>query len=291
MFKKEDFDYELIDCGNFSRVERFGKIIIDRPCPQASWESKIDDFEYDVFFDREKKWEGAENFAESWEINVLDEIKAELKFSANGQVGIFPEQYENWKWIQKNILKIYPLTKGAGGISKNPVKKLKILNTFAYTGMATLAASTENTEVVHVDGAKSAINWAKRNAEISGKSENNIRWICDDVMKFLAREIRRGNKYDGIILDPPAFGRGKKGDWKISRDLPKLMELVTDLLSERPLFVILTCHAPEYSAEDFAKILENIPQFKGKNAEKLYLEIPAKNGNSLPSSFGARICI
>lgn len=278
--KKDNFDYELIDCGNFSRVERFGKIIIDRPCPQASWESKIDDFEYDVFFDRDGKnsqWQGAENFAESWEINVLDEIKAELRFSVNGQVGIFPEQYENWKWIAEKV-------------SKKNAKKLKILNTFAYTGMSTLFSSTENTEVVHLDGAKSAISWAKKNAEISGKSENNIRWICDDVMKFMAREIRRGNKYDGIILDPPAFGRGKKGDWKISRDLTKIMDLVAQLLTEKPLFVILTAHAPEFSTEDFAKILENLPQFKVKTAEKIYLEIPAKKGNSLPSSFGARIC-
>lgn len=277
--KKTDFDYELIDCGDFSRVERFGKIIIDRPCPQAEWSSKIDDFEYDVFFDRDgkdSKWIGAEKFAEFWEIDVLNEIKAELRFSSNGQVGIFPEQYENWKWLSDKV-------------SENPAK-LKILNTFAYTGMATLAASTENTEVVHVDGAKSAINWAKRNAEISGKSENRIRWICDDVLKFLAREVRRGNKYDGIILDPPAFGRGKKGDWKISRDLPKLINLVSQLLTEKPLFVILTCHAPDhFSQKDFAELLENLPQFAGKIAEKLTLEIPAKNGNSLPSSFGARI--
>jgi 23S rRNA (cytosine1962-C5)-methyltransferase len=292
MTKETEFDYELIDCGDSSRVERFGKIIVDRPCPQATWASKVTDFEYDVFFERnekETKWDGAENFAEFWEIQVGKNVRAELRFSKNGQVGIFPEQLDNWNWIQEKVLLNSPLRKGTGEISENPAKK--ILNTFAYTGMATLFASTENTEVVHVDGAKSAINWAKRNAEISGKSENKIRWIHDDVLSFIAREVRRGNKYDGIILDPPAFGRGKKGDWKISRDLPKLMEMVAQILTEKPLFVILTCHAPEhFSSKDFAEILENLPQFSGQKAELLTLEIPAKNGNSLPSSFGARIC-
>ena len=281
MTKKNFFDYELIDCGDSSRVERFGKIIVDRPCPQATWASKVTDFEYDVFFDRDgqdTKWDGAEKFAESWEIQVGENVKAELRFSKNGQVGIFPEQINNWNWIEKKV-------------AENPAK-LKILNTFAYTGMATLFASTENTEVVHVDGAKSAINWAKRNAEVSGKTENKIRWIHDDVIGFIAREIRRGNKYDGIILDPPAFGRGKKGDWKISRDLPKLMEMVAEILTEKPLFVILTCHAPvHFSSEDFAEILENLPQFSDKKAELLNLEIPSKGGNSLPSSFGSRICM
>ena len=288
MAQKNFFDYELIDCGDFSRVERFGKIIIDRPCPQATWASKVTDFEYDVFFDRngkEAKWDGAENFAGFWEIQVGEKVRAELRFSKNGQVGIFPEQLDNWHWIQEKVSNKLPLLAGEG---RGEV--VKILNTFSYTGMATLFASTENTEVVHVDGAKSAISWAKKNAEISGKSANKIRWIHDDVLKFMAREVRRGNKYDGIILDPPAFGRGKKGDWKISRDLPELMRLVAELLSEKPLFVILTCHAPEhFSSENFAKILENLPQFAGKTAERLNLEIPSKNGNSLPSSFGARI--
>jgi 23S rRNA (cytosine1962-C5)-methyltransferase len=281
MLKYSDFDYELIDCGDNSRVERFGKIIIDRPCPQATWAPKINDFEYDVFFQRKNNktnWNGAEKFAESWEINIGKKIKAELSFSENGQVGIFPEQFDNWRWIEEKI-------------TENPAKKLKILNTFAYTGIATLFASTENTEVCHVDGAKSAINSAKKNAELSGLSDAKIRWICDDVLTFMEREIRRGNKYDGIILDPPAFGRGGKKTWKISRDLPKLMELVEKLLTDNPLFVILTCHASEhFSAEDFAEILEKLPQFKDKAAEKLFLNIPSEKGNSLPSSFGARIC-
>ena len=279
---QEIFDYELIDCGDYSRVERFGTTIIDRPCPQASWNSKVEDFEYDVFFQNEqgkKTWQGKENLAESWEIQVGKSVRAELRFSSNGQVGIFPEQLDNWNWIQKKV-------------NENTEKPLKILNTFAYTGMATLFASESHTEVCHLDGAKSSINWAKKNSELSGKSENSIRWIEDDVMKFMAREIRRGNTYDGIILDPPAFGRGKKSDWQISRDLPELMKLVPQLLSDNPLFVILTCHAPDhFSVKDLAHILEDIPQFAGKTAEELYLTIPCSNGNSLTSSFGARICL
>lgn len=280
--KNSIFDYELIDCGDYSRVERFGKTIIDRACPQASWNSKVDDFEYDVFFQNEggkKTWEGKKDLPESWEIQVGEGVRAELRFSSNGQVGIFPEQLDNWNWIQKKV-------------NANKENPLKILNTFSYTGMASLFASEPHTEVCHLDGAKSAINWAKKNAQISGKSENNIRWIEDDVMKFMAREIRRGNTYDGIILDPPSFGRGKKSDWKISRDLPELMKLATQLLSEKPLFVILTCHAPDhFSTKDLANILEGIPQFKDKTAEELHLTIPCEKGNPLTSSFGARICL
>lgn len=278
--KYSDFDYELIDCGEERRVERFGKTVVNRPCAQAYFARRIKNLDLDAFFMRKNdgnKWKMNENVPKNWQINIGEKIKAKLSFSENGQVGIFPEQFNNWKWIKEKV-------------EKNPAK-LKILNTFAYTGISTLFSSTENTEVCHVDGAKSAINSAKKNAELSGLSENKIRWICDDVLTFMEREIRRGNKYNAIIMDPPAFGRGGGKTWKISRDLPKLMELVEELLSENPLFVILTCHAPEYfSAEDFAEILEAIPQFKDKKAEELYLDIPSEKGNSLPSSFGARIC-
>jgi 23S rRNA (cytosine1962-C5)-methyltransferase len=280
MLKTSNFEYELIDCGNGSRIEKFGDVLIDRPCPQAMWALKLRETEAPVFFERfnnQARWKGSEKLNDTWTLKVGDTVQAELRFSQNGQVGIFPEQFTNWQWIEEKI-------------KKNKVRGLKILNGFAYTGMSTLFASTKNTEVCHVDGAKSSIGWAKRNAELSGLSENKIRWICDDVLQFMAREVRRRQKYDGIILDPPAFGRGAKKDWKIERDLPELMKLVGKLLTDKPSFVILTCHAPKYfSPEDLAVLLEKIPQFVGKKAEKLFLEIPSTRGNALPSSFGARI--
>ena len=274
-----DFDYELIDSGYNRRIERFGEFVLDRPCPQALWSKNILDTKTDGVYlrnERKKGWEFTQELPETWNIKVGPNT-AKLKFSNNSQVGIFPEQWDNWQWIDRKV-------------SENKDRELNILNTFSYTGMSSLFASQDHTTVCHVDGAKSAVNWAKQNAELSGKSENKIRWICDDVRKFMTRELKRGNKYDGIILDPPAFGRGDKQDWKIERDLPELMELVGNLLTDKPLFVILTCHAPEhFSAKDLGQILEGLPRFEGKNAELLDLEIPSLGGNTLPSSFGARI--
>lgn len=279
MFKKSDFQYELFDCGDGRKIEKFGDFVVNRPCPQATWNRKIETLKPSAFFDREKKqWQKETGLSEKWVINI-GKIRAELRFAKNGQVGIFPEQLDNWQWMAQKI-------------SNNANRPLKILNTFAYTGMSTLFSCGEHTEVCHVDGASSAILQAKKNAELSGLGEAKIRWICDDVMAFMRREIRRGNHYDAIILDPPAFGRGGKNEWKINKDLPKLMGLVEQLLTKKPLFVVLTCHAPRYfSAEDLVRILEGLPQFFGKKAEKLVLEIPSEKGHPLISGFGARICL
>ena len=276
------FDYELIDCGDKTRTERFGDKIITRPCPMALWPSKISDGldkQPDARFmsnETEKGWQKVGDMEDIWNISV-GSITAELSLSSNGQVGIFPEQNENWQWIE-------------GQVRERSNKPLKILNLFGYTGMATLHAIAPHTEVCHVDGAKSAINWAKRNAELSGLGDASVRWICDDVMKFLEREIRRGQKYDAIILDPPAFGRGGGKIWKIEKDLPCLMQAVKELLVDDPAFVVLTCHAPRhFSAHDMAQLLERLPQFKGESAEPIQLEIPSTQGNPLVASFGARI--
>jgi len=282
MKNNKSFNYELIDCGDETRIERFGDRIISRPCPMAFWSSMSKesmDIQPDAIYSRnetEKGWHKINDMTDSWNISV-GPLTAELRFSQNGQVGIFPEQEENWKWI-------------ADQVAKRKSKPLKILNLFGYTGIATLHAVGEHTEVCHVDGAKSAISWAKRNAELSGLTNASIRWICDDVMKFVEREIRRGNKYDAIILDPPAFGRGKGQIWKIEKDLPYLMDAVEELLVDNPAFAILTCHAPRHFSEhNMAYILEQLPQFKGKRAEPILLEIPSEKGNPLVASFGARI--
>ena len=290
MLNYDNFDYELLDCGDDGKIEKFGETITDRPCSQAEWDRKIHDIKVDAFFQNEigiknswkldkEKFPGKFNPENSptWNLQI-NEITAELKFSSGGQVGIYPEQFDNWIWVQ-NLVK------------KNANRELKILNTFAYTGLATLFASDKNTEVCHLDSAKSAINWAKRNAKLSKLENNKIRWICDDVMKFMQREVSRGKKYDGIILDPPSFGRAAGKNWKIEENLDEMMSLVRKLLTAEPLFVILTCHTPDiFSPTYFANILDSLGKFPGKKAEELNLNIPSKTGNSLAPSFGARIC-
>lgn len=279
LLTRTKFEYDLVDCGQLQKIEKFGKMMMARPCPVATWPLKKHHTSKTVTFVRNPKktaWEGIEEFPETWNIKI-GHITAELKFSSNGQVGLFPEQFDNWQYIQEKV-------------AENPRRKLKILNGFGYTGMSTLFASARNTEVVHVDGAKSSINWAKRNAKLSGLADNKIRWICDDVLDFMEREARRGHKYDGIILDPPAFGRGGKKHWKIERDLPVLIETMGKLLVQHPLFVILTCHAPDhFSSDDLGEMLQTLPPFRHKAYENLKLGISSRKGNDLPASFGVRI--
>jgi 23S rRNA (cytosine1962-C5)-methyltransferase len=279
----QKIDYELIDSGNERRLERFGETIINRPAPQAFWHRDSALLEWKqaaAYYERpengENKWTKDSTFPENWTIQI-ENITLELRPSENNQLGIFPEQLDNWRWMTERI--------------KEANRPLQILNTFAYTGIATLMASAagENVEVCHVDGAKSAVSWARKNAELSGLEKNKIRWIVDDVVKFMEREVKRGKKYDGIILDPPAFGRGAKGTWKIERDLPHLLELANTLLSETPCFVILSCHAVELTAENLAQMLEEFSVFKGKKAEAVDLIIPSEKGNELPSSVCGRI--
>ncbi len=280
--KPKKIDYELIDSGKFRRLESFGGIIIDRPCPQAHWpqNKKIDWTQSMATFIRPEKgagfWKFKQKLPENWTVSISD-IKVEARFSTQGQVGIFPEQWTNWIW--------------ANNLIKKSKKPLKILNLFGYTGIASLMASYAGAEeVCHVDGAKSSINWAKTNQKISGLQTYKIRWIIDDVLKFLEREVRRGNRYEGIILDPPAFGRGKgKTDWRIERDLFTCMTLIDQLLSPQARFVILTCHAPTLERQDLAYYLEDLAVFKGRKAETMELKIKSEKGNDLPSSFGARI--
>ena len=279
MENSKKFDYELIDCGDETRTERFGDRIITRSCPMALWPSIARDIEPHATFSRNERgaaWLNINGMTDSWNISI-GSITAELRFSGNGQVGIFPEQKENWQWIADQVV-------------KRSNKPLKILNLFAYTGIATLHAIAPNTQVCHVDGAKSAISWAKRNAKLSELANANVRWICDDVMGFMEREIRRGQKYDAVILDPPAFGRGGGQIWKIEKDLPRLMTALREVLVDDPAFVVLSCHAPRhFSAYAMAKMLERLPQFNGRKAEPILLEIPSEQGNSLVASFGARI--
>ena len=238
-------DYSLLDSGNGRKLEQFGKWILDRPCAQAIWQTQTNK-KADARFVREdgNTWEYNKKPPESWNIIVAG-ITFKISLTDFGHLGIFPEQLDTWFWLQKII--------------KKPVE---ILNLFAYSGGSTLAAAKAGAKVCHVDASKGMVQWARENAALNGLEKAPIRWIVDDVIKFLRREVKRGKKYDGIIMDPPTFGRGNRGEiFKIERDLPEILYLSKKILSEKPLFIALSCHTAGYSPQVLHNILEQ--KFKG----------------------------
>lgn len=242
-------DYELIDSGNQERLERFGRYTLVRPEPHALWAPRLSKKVWrkaDARFERSKgdqgRWLAERSLPEQWEVGY-DGLRFYARLSAFRHTGIFPEQAVNWAWCAD-------LIKRRG---KN--KKVRVLNLFAYTGLATLSAAAAGAKVTHVDASRPAMNWARENQRLSGLKEKPIRWLVDDVMKFVKREVRRGSKYEGIILDPPAFGRGPKGEiWRFSDSMPKLMKEVSKLVSDQPLFVLINA----YAISDSATVLQNM---------------------------------
>lgn len=218
--------YELIDSGNQRKLERFGSELIARPCSQAVWKPSLSETEWAkaTTFTREKgnKWSKR---LSSWECSV-DGIKFKLQPTGFGHLGVFPEHAQLWNWMAKQ-------------------KAKRVLNLFAYTGGATLALAKSGAEVTHVDASKTSVAWAKENASLNELTDAPIRWIVDDAVKFLQREKRRGITYEGILLDPPSFGRGKKGElFKLEFHLISLLELCKSLLSPKARFFILSSHTP-----------------------------------------------
>lgn len=238
-------DYELLDSGDGEKLERFGEVVLRRPDPQVIWEKALEASQWDLASARfDKQWSGRNKTPSSWNIEI-DGKSFKLKLSAFKHVGIFPEQRGNWSWIEE--------------ITSRHSKPIKILNLFGYTGGATLAALIGGAEVTHVDGSKTAITWAKENAQLSGLSEKPVRWILDDAMAFVKREIKRGNKYDGIIMDPPAFGHGPDGEeWKIEKNLPELVSLLSSIISPKASFILINGYASGYSQIAYSNLLEPI---------------------------------
>jgi 23S rRNA (cytosine1962-C5)-methyltransferase len=236
--------YELLDFGEGRRLERFGPLTLDRPCPSADrvargnparWQS------VDARFDRRTEhsgaWTAAGELPERWTVRH-DRLRLELKRTDYGHVGLFAEQAEHWSWIAAQV---------ASAASQGP--PLRVLNLFAYTGGSTLAAAAAGAEVTHVDGAKNILAWARANAALSGLAEAPIRWIGEDVLKFCKRELKRGSLYDAVILDPPSYGHGPRGEvWRLSKHLAKLLEVCAELTAGRRQFMLLTCHTPGYDA-------------------------------------------
>ncbi|MEE9369481.1 MAG: class I SAM-dependent methyltransferase, partial [Pontiella sp.] len=233
--------YELLDSGHGKKLERFGDTVLDRPCAQAVWEPQFLDRWNDATarFDRigGLNWQGRHKLSDAWNVEIAGVV---MKLSATdfGHLGVFPETRALWKWIREQLEMD----------QKKKNRPLKFLNLFAYSGGATLAAAQSGAECCHLDASKGMVEWARENAKLNNLGEAPIRWIVDDVIKFLRREVKRGNQYDGILLDPPSFGRGKKGElYKIEESLITTLDLVNEVLSDDPSFVLLTSHTPGFS--------------------------------------------
>jgi len=248
-------DYELIDTGNGEKLERWGSYILRRPDPQIIWPMNKENRAWekaDAHYHRSKsgggRWEFKRELPERWTISY-GELKFYIEPTGFKHTGLFPEQAVNWKWIINKIQS-----------SSRPVR---VLNLFAYTGGATVAAAYGGAEVCHVDAAKGMVRWAKENLALSGLGDRPVRFITDDVMKFVKREKRRGRLYDGIIMDPPSYGRGPKGEvWKIEDTLCPLMEACVDVLSPSPLFFLINSYTTGFSPSVLKNILSIFVQSK-----------------------------
>ena len=293
LITKNSADYELLDSGEGEKLERFGKVVLSRPDPQALWNKKKVPAEWkkaDGYFGRSASktlskensngdlqeergsWTLKKDLPSRWEINFAD-LKFWIKPTAFKHVGIFPEQAPNWGWMREKISQYK---------SKNPNVEVEVLNLFAYTGGATLACAQVGAKVVHVDGSKVAVGWARDNAELSGLKDKPVRWILDDVRAFVKREVKRGRKYHGIIMDPPAFGHGAENEvWKIEDDFLKLVEESASLLADESIFFLINGYSAGYSAVAYKNNLLPLQEKFGGEIEvgELTLE-ETKNSDS-----------
>ncbi|MCL4268857.1 MAG: class I SAM-dependent methyltransferase [Anaerolineales bacterium] len=251
-------DYELLDSGDGLKLERFGKYIFARPESQAMWSRALSPSEWQnahaVFQPTGEEsgghWELKKKVEEKWVMNYRD-LKFWAMTTPGRHLGVFPEVAAHWDFMADSIQK-------AG-------TKPNALNLFGYTGLATLAAAAAGASVTHVDASKKSVGWARENQELSKLSDRPIRWIVEDALKYVQREAKRGVKYDGIILDPPKFGRGPKGEvWEVYKSLPNLLEECRKCLSDNPLFVIVTVYAVRASAIHVAQAVdEMMKKYKG----------------------------
>lgn len=235
-------DYELVDSGDGFKLERYGKYLLKRPEPEAIWKPALPTSKWNeaqAYFRTTNEengghWEPLKPMDERWMMRYK-QLKFWTQLSASRHLGVFPEQASQWDWLAGKI--------------QSADRPLQVLNLFGYTGVASLAAAAAGAKVTHVDASRKVISWARENQELSGLSDRPIRWILDDVMKYIHREARRGGQYDGIILDPPKFGRGPRGEvWEFYKLLPELLQGCRQILSKEPRFLILTAYAVKASA-------------------------------------------
>jgi 23S rRNA (cytosine1962-C5)-methyltransferase len=327
-------DYELLDFGGGRKLERFGSVVIDRPCPTAEGAPKSKPSawkrvtaRYDRTSGDQGVWTPANAFPQRWEISFAIsasnsrerapsrsdglarraepatttigrggrcpvaadqnsphvELTFQLQATPFGHVGVFPEQFANWEWIVRQVCKQVK-SQGEEG------RPLRVLNLFAYTGGSTLAAAAAGAEVVHIDAARNIVERARRNANRSGLADRPIRWISEDATKFCQRELKRGNRYDAVILDPPSYGHGPKGEsWKIGTHLLPLIAMCGELTAERRAFVLTTCHTPGIGQAELAAYLaEGFFGTCGQPPAAGELVLETREGRRLPSGVFAR---
>lgn len=252
-------DYRLLDSGNGYKLERFGPYRLVRPEAEAMWQTALPPQEWQQIDGRfvatpEENgghWESSKRLPESWLIRYKD-LRMRVQTTASRHVGVFPEQAAHWDWIRSQVTKT--------------ARPVQVLNLFGYTGLATLAAATAGAGVTHIDASRKAVTWARENQELSGLANRPIRWIVEDALKFVQRESRRGVYYEGIILDPPKFGRGPKGEvWEFYKLISELLHSCKQILSPRPLFVVITAYAVKASALTLYYALQELmSEWKGQ---------------------------
>ena len=280
MFGKDQ--YELLDFGDGRRLERFGDYVLDRLCPAADGLDRSNPEIWETASARyaEKgsdggSWRSDRNIPLSWPI-VHGKLHFELRMTEFGHVGVFPEHAVNWDWVSAQIQ-----TSG---------RPIKVLNLFAYTGAITMTCGHAGAEVVHVDSAQNTLLWARRNCESAGLGDASIRWITEDAVKFVQREIKRGNKYDAFVLDPPSYGHGPKGEvWKIQDQLPELLSHCAEVAKDELKFFLLSAHTEGYVPDDLVNIAKKaLPQLNDVGMTAGGLAIKSASGRHLPMGIAAR---
>jgi 23S rRNA (cytosine1962-C5)-methyltransferase len=280
--------YELLDFGAGRKLERFGAFVLDQPCAAAQCADKAHrelwrdaTARYDRTQGEEGVWAPDRALSDGWNVHFADVgLTFHLQPSPFGHVGVFPEQRDNWSWIVRQIARA----------QASLGRPLKVLNLFAYTGGSTLAAAAADAEVVHIDAARNIVERARQNAELSGLAERPIRWIAEDATKFCRRELKRANQYDAVILDPPSYGHGPKGEpWKIGDDLLPLLNMCGELTTDSRAFILVTSHSPGVGpAELSAYLAEGIFGDCAQPPAAGELFLTTADGRKLPSGVFAR---
>lgn len=282
-------DYELIDCGDFEKLERFGKYITIRPEPQAVWSKKLSNQEWDKkahvrFVPKSSSagtWQKLKDMPDQWriqyDINSTSSIFFRLGLTSFKHVGVFPEQAVNWEYIYENVKRI-----------SKEVEKPKVLNLFAYTGGSSLAAKAGGADITHLDSIKQVVSWARENMELS--KLDDIRWLVEDAMTYVKREVKRGKRYHGIILDPPAFGHGPNGEnWKLEEMINEMMKCVSELLEPENSFLVLNTYSLGFSSLIIKNLIEEHFEKRATAAEIGEIYLQATSGVVLPLGVVARI--
>jgi 23S rRNA (cytosine1962-C5)-methyltransferase len=277
-------DYALLDAGGGRKLERFGKVIVDRPEPQALWQPRLAKAEWSkahaVFSasgedDEKGKWRIDKPVPDAWPVRI-DDVTMLCKLAGLWHLGLFPEQYPHWQWMLDEIAKV----KG---------EPPRVLNLFGYTGAASLLAAKAGAEVTHVDASKKAIAWGRENQSASKLDAAKVRWIVDDAAKYVARDVRRGKTYHVILVDPPKFGRGPEGEvWDLFTHLPALLDDCAKLLVPKSSAMVLTVYAIRASALAFDQLMRDTLKGQGGTFDRGELAIQAKSGPSVPTSLFVR---